>query len=119
MGVSQARSLRAINMAEQPVFGAKGGEERLPLGVVGALDTEGDRHVLLDVDGGVGSVERCSGEDVLGGVRPHDTRGGRVAGGTRHGGGAKTARRAPSGSEQGRRGFWAAARLWSSWGARD
>jgi hypothetical protein len=39
-GVRRACSLRAIDMAEQPVLGAKGGEERLPLGVVGALEIE-------------------------------------------------------------------------------
>jgi len=56
-GVSRARSLRAIDVAEQPVLGAEGGEERLPLGVIGALEAEGDRDVLLDVDGGIGGVE--------------------------------------------------------------
>ena len=56
-GVSRARSLRAIDVAEQPVLGAEGGEERLLLGVIGALEAEGDRDVLLDVDGGIGGVE--------------------------------------------------------------
>jgi len=45
---------------EQPVLGAESGEERLPLGEVGALEAEGDRDMLLHVDGGVGDVEGWS-----------------------------------------------------------
>ncbi|KAG8052569.1 hypothetical protein GUJ93_ZPchr0001g33171 [Zizania palustris] len=52
-GVSRAR-----DVAEQPVLGAEGGEECLPLGVVGALEAEDDRSVLLHIDGGVGSEDR-------------------------------------------------------------
>jgi hypothetical protein len=81
---------RGVPRVDRSRGGAASGRLR-DFGVVGALETEGDRHVLLEVDGGVGGVKRCSGEDVPGGVRPHDTRGGRVAGGTRHGSGAKTA----------------------------
>ena len=55
-GVSRARVLRAIDVTEQPVLGAESGEESLPLGEVGALEAEGDRDVLLHVDG-VGDVE--------------------------------------------------------------
>ena len=56
-GVSRAHILRAIDVTEQPVLGAESGEERLPLGEVGALEAEGDRDVLLHVDGGVSDVE--------------------------------------------------------------
>jgi hypothetical protein len=56
-GVSRARSRRTIDVAEQPVLAAESGEERRPLGVVGALEAEGDGDVLLDVDGSIGGVE--------------------------------------------------------------
>jgi len=59
-GISRTCGLRAIDVAEQQVLGAEGGEERLPLGVVGTLEAESDRHVLLHVDGGVGGEERRS-----------------------------------------------------------
>ena len=49
---------RAVGVAKEPVLGAEGGEERPPLVEVGALEAEDDRHMLLDVDGGVGGEER-------------------------------------------------------------
>jgi hypothetical protein len=55
--ILRARNHRAVDVAEQLVLAAEGGEESLPLGVVGALEAEVDRHVLLHVDGGVGGEE--------------------------------------------------------------
>ena len=73
--VSRMRGQRAVDVAKEPVLGAEGGEERLPLIIVGALEAEDDRHVLLDVDGSVGSEERRSE-----GAR-HGAAGGRRGGG--------------------------------------
>jgi hypothetical protein len=61
-------------VAEQPVLAAEGGEEGLPLGVVGALEAEIDRHVLLHVDGGVGEEEDRSKPVCAGGVGGHGWR---------------------------------------------
>jgi len=44
-------------VAEQPILAAEGGEERLQLGVVGTHKAEGDRNVLLHVDGCISSEE--------------------------------------------------------------
>ena len=56
-GVSRACFLRVVDVAEQPVLAIEGGEERLSLGVVGTLEAEGDRNMLLHVDGCIGSKE--------------------------------------------------------------
>ena len=53
-------STAAVDVAEQSVLAAEGGEEGLPLGVVGTLEAEVDRDVLLHVDGGVGGEEDWS-----------------------------------------------------------
>ena len=74
-GISRACGRRAVDVTEQPVLAAEGGEERLPLGVVGALEAEVDRDMLLDVDGGVGGEEGRGNGIPKGarGPRPHDT----------------------------------------------
>ena len=78
-GVSRARVLRAVDVAEQPIHAAEGGEERLPLEVVGTLEAEGDQNVLLHVDGCIGS-EEGRGDAVSHGAgcgRPEDAGGSR------------------------------------------
>ena len=64
-GISRARRDNAINVAEEAELGAHGGEERLPLGVVWALQAEVDRHVLMNGDGGI----RVDEDRRSGGVR--------------------------------------------------
>jgi len=44
-------------VSEQSVLPANSSEEGLPLGVIGTLETEDDRDVLLDVDSSVGGIE--------------------------------------------------------------
>jgi hypothetical protein len=42
-GVNRTGSSGAVDVAEQSILGAEGGEEGLPLGVVGTLEAEFDR----------------------------------------------------------------------------
>ncbi|KAG8080691.1 hypothetical protein GUJ93_ZPchr0007g3767 [Zizania palustris] len=108
-GVIRARDPHAIDVAEQPVLGAEGGEERLLLGVVGALEAEGDRHVLLHVDGGVGGEDgrsKCIPQNARG-LGAQDAGGGRGRRRDRHGGAAKAAVRLAS-----RRRDWSRAAGW-------
>ena len=111
-GVSRACVLSAIDVTEQPVLSAESGEERLPLGEVGALEAEGDRDVL---DGGICDVEGRSDNvphraSCLGTNGARD--GGRSRRRNRHGDrGLETATlvRRPGGRRPGRRAAWTAA----------
>jgi hypothetical protein len=59
-------------VAEQAVLAIEGGKEAFPFGVVGALETEIDRHVLLHVDDGVGGKEHRGKPFCRGGVDGHE-----------------------------------------------
>ena len=77
--VSRTSSLRVVDVSEQSVLPANSGEEGLPLGVIGTLETEDDQDVLLDVDNSVGGIEGgCEGVH-------HRTRHGREEGAGRGG----------------------------------
>ena len=86
-GVSRARGRRAVDVAEQSVLAAEGGEEGLPLGVVGTLKAEVDRDVLLHVDGGISREEGWSNAvpKGAGGSGAQDAGRGRGSRGGRHG----------------------------------
>jgi hypothetical protein len=72
-GISRSRRHCAVDVA-QAVLAAEGGKEGFPLGVVGALETEIDQHVLLHVDGGVGGEENRGKPFCRGGVSGHGRR---------------------------------------------
>jgi hypothetical protein len=59
-GVSRTGVSSAVDVAEQAILATEGGEEGLPLGVVGTLEAEIDRDMLLHVDRGVGGEEHWS-----------------------------------------------------------
>ena len=77
--VSRRSILCAVDVSEQSVLPTNSGEEGLPLGVIGTLETEDDQDVLLDVDNSVGGIEGgCEGVH-------HRTRHGREEGAGRGG----------------------------------
>lgn len=47
-----------INVMEMPKLAAHGAGELRPLGVVGMLELQGDWHIRLDLDDGMGIISR-------------------------------------------------------------